>query len=259
MAQDAPSNDPVTHGDPFTPVGNLLVTPTVVQPGVHPEMFWNIDYPYAIPDLVVVDNAGGMTLLNDKSDRLTVRVAGVGEHTNRVAVWVRIDNGTWNMVFYGTEADVDAGAAVFTTTVQPGTRVDLAARGTDDVGGWGPVQWTLDSASTLDALIDGAPLPGTITTEPESFMSQYVGPNGELVAGPRDIVHVFEVETSDPASSDYDLQDVVVVSTYGRNNNGHGNNTDGVDMSNPGESDGTAGSTETDPYVDDEKSKILRK
>jgi hypothetical protein len=269
----APSGGSNTHGDPFTPVGFLTVTPTVVQPGVQPEMTWGIEYPQSIPDLVVIDTAGGMTTQNDKSDKVTVRVAGVSFSTEGtdlpVALWVRIDSGPWNLVFYGTETQVDAGAPVYQQSVTTGTRVDLAARGRTVNGNWTETQWTLSSSPNVAALIDGSPLPtessAFTTGETEGFMSQYIDGNNEIVAGPRDVIHVFEVGSSTPGNSLFDMQDIVVVTTFGKTNNGHGNNDDGYDVSNPGSGSGVGGvgDTTTDPetgeYIDDERLKIKKK
>ena len=63
------------HGDPFEPVGSLTVTPTVVQPGVHPDMTWGIEYPETVDDLVEI---GPQSQLTAKKDlRMKIRVVGV--------------------------------------------------------------------------------------------------------------------------------------------------------------------------------------
>ena len=76
-----------------------------------------------------------------------------------------------------------------------------------------------------------------------------------------------ELTHSDPSHGGFDLQDMAILvtfsdevveedgttvdgsdTTYEKTNNGHGNNADGVDSSNPG----NAPFTDSDPTVDDE-------
>ena len=66
-----------------------------------------------------------------------------------------------------------------------------------------------------------------------------------------DVIVFMELTHTDAQSSNqgYDLQDMVLLVTFrAKNNNGHGNNADGVDSSNPG----NAPFTDSDPTVDDE-------
>ena len=57
---------------------------------------------------------------------------------------------------------------------------------------------------------------------------------------------------SQQSNSGYDLQDMVLLVTFKKckNNNGHGNNIDGIDSSNPGQAPFI--NLDTDPNVDDE-------
>ncbi|MFP6879408.1 MAG: hypothetical protein VCA34_00565, partial [Roseibacillus sp.] len=96
------------HGDPYEPVGDLTVTPTIVQPGVHPQMFWNIEYPEVVEDLVDVgDNSEVYT---NKNLRVQVRMAGVafqsGSTPLPTALWIRVGGGSWQLLFYGRHYDV---------------------------------------------------------------------------------------------------------------------------------------------------------
>jgi hypothetical protein len=259
--------------DPFIPIGFLSVTPTVVQPGVQPEMTWEIEYPSSIPDIVVIDGADGMTTLNDKTDKVNIRVAGVSFESGGtdlpVALWVSVDGGGWNLAFYGTESQVDAGSVVFTQNISPGSTINLAVRGGNSTNGWTETVWTLAPSPNVEALIDGDPLPtdssAFTTGDPESFMTQFIDANNEVVAGPRDVIHVFEVGSTNPGDSYFDMQDIVVVTTFGKTNNGHGNNEDGFDSSNMGSSTGVGGvddsswDADKEMWIDDEKEKIKRK
>lgn len=259
-----------SHGDPFTPVGAIQVTPTVVQPGVHPAMIWEIEYPKSIPELTVIVPPGKLVTTNDKPQKLQVRIAGLSfvedENDRPVALWIRTsDSGQWELLFYGREDEVDASEVLFQEVVDEGTEVDFAARAQTSTGGWSATQWTLSTSSNVTALIQGDPLPTDSYAFAngvgiESYLTQFVDDeSGNLVAGPRDIVHLFELGSESPGSSSFDFQDLVVVTTF-KDNNGHGNNLDGVDVSNPGQGNGGPNGEE-DPsgFIDDEKKWIKKK
>lgn len=259
-----------SHGDPFTPVGKMQVTPLVVQPGVHPSMTWEIDYPKSIPDLAVIVPPGKLVTTNDKPQKLQVRIAGVSmvedENDVPVALWIRTsDSGQWELLFYGREDEVDASEVLFQANVNEGTEIDFAARSQSPTGGWSATQWTLSASSNVTALIQGDPVPTdsyalTNGVGVESYLTQFVDDEGDqIVAGPRDIIHLFELDGGSPGESSFDLQDLVIVTTV-KDNNGHGNNLDGVDVSNPGQGGGGPNGDE-DPsgYIDDEKKWIKKK
>lgn len=268
-AQDAPSNDGSSlHGDPLTPVGGLTVTPTVVQPGVQPNMKWGIDYPKSIADLAIVKPSGRLVTINEKTEKVEIRVAGVSNSGSEgsdlpVALWVRVDSGAWDLVFYGTEKEVDATTPIFSQTVSSGTQIDFASRSADSSSGWNDTQWTVEDSPNIAGLINEDPAPPESSAfyngGAESFMTQHLDENSEIVAGPRDIIHVFELDDSEAGDSDFDMQDIVIVTTF-KNNNGHGNNEDGVDVSNPGQgSGGPNGEVDESGHIDDEKQHIKRK
>jgi hypothetical protein len=88
-----------------------------------------------------------------------------------------------------------------------------------------------------------------------SFLRPYTDANGNISIDDNQIIYLFEMWTS-TTSSTYDLQDNVVLVTVEppseeKNNNGHGNNVDGVDSSNPG----NAPFVDSNPNVDDEITK----
>ena len=90
-----------------------------------------------------------------------------------------------------------------------------------------------------------------------TFLDAYVT-NGTVNIGDNQALILFELGTTNLSSSAADFQDLVVLMTFfpaeeeeddSQGNNGHGNNVDGVDTSNPG----NAPFTDSDPDVDDEK------
>lgn len=267
-AQTSPSGETDSHGDPFTPIGSLTVTPTVVQPGVQPDMTWEIEYPKSIPDLAVIVPPGQLLTTNDKPNKLEVRVAGVSFGAEGsdlpVALWIRTStSGAWELVFYGRESDVNPSQVLYSETVHEGTQIDYAARGQSPSGAWYPTYWTLADNPNVEAVIDGDSLPSDSPAftggDLESYMTQFVDSNNQVEAGPRDILHLFEVGSTEPGTTAFDMQDIVVVTTLMRDNKGHGNNIDGVDADNTGASTGTAGSTDSGTLIDDEQKWITRK
>lgn len=87
----------------------------------------------------------------------------------------------------------------------------------------------------------------------ESFLRPYLDAGGRVNIGPMDVIVFMELTHTDQADGGYDLQDMVLLVTFkavAKNNNGHGNNIDGVDSSNPGNAPFIH--LDTDPNVDDE-------
>lgn len=252
------------HGDPYTPVGTLTVTPTVVQPGVQPLMDWGIEYPKVVPEIIEKTPEGKIT--TKECVDLKIRVAGVafqsGSTNLYTGLWVRVggSSSAWEMVFYGRENEVEPDVYVFEEkNIQPGVEIDLGGRGRSSNGSWYSMRWTADSGSTVVGLVNGDPVPDYAPAYDqgriESFMTQYLDENNNVVLGPRDIIYTFELASTNPGDWWYDMQDLVVIVTVEpcKNNNGHGNNEDGVDVSNPGQGGGGPNGEE-DPSgnIDDE-------
>ena len=83
----------------------------------------------------------------------------------------------------------------------------------------------------------------------EDFIRQYLDGEGRIKIGPRDVIYLMELTHTNKQEGGFDLQDLALLVTFKVfGNNGHGNNVDGVDSSNPG----SAPFTDTDPTVDDE-------
>lgn len=76
--------------------------------------------------------------------------------------------------------------------------------------------------------------------------------------GPKDVLFLFELTETNTSSPDFTMQDLAVLTTFAtesksakvKNNNGHGNNIDGVDSSNPGNAPFIP--YDSDPNFDDE-------
>jgi secreted trypsin-like serine protease len=89
----------------------------------------------------------------------------------------------------------------------------------------------------------------------ESFIKPYLTATNKVQIGPMDVIVFMELTHTNSQKSDpgYDLQDMVLLVTFkskAKTNNGHGNNIDGIDSSNPGNAPFI--NLDTDPAVDDE-------
>lgn len=227
------------HGDPYSPSGTIQVTPTVVREGVQPSMTWEIEYPKSISDLFHITSSGSLVTINPESDKLGVRVVGAsnqsGSESLPVALWIRVggSGAPWSLLFYGAPSTVDPSSFLYSNTIHEGTVVDFAARAKLANGAWLPVQWTLRESPNVAALLQGDPMPEEFTPivngTTESYFTQFVSDNDSIIVGPREIVYLFELGSSTPGTQGFDMQDLVVVVSSAKNNNGHGNNLDGVD------------------------------
>jgi hypothetical protein len=213
------------HGDPYEPVGDLTVTPTVVQPGVHPQMFWDIEYPETIEDLVDVGSNSEVT--TNKDLRVKVRVAGVafqsGSTPLPTGLWIRLNGGAWQLLFYGRDYDVNPAQFVFNQEVLEGTRIDFAARGKDSSGRWYSSRWTATYMKEVIGLKNGDEIPSYAPAYNQGnikdFLSQFVGDtnndgNQNVILGPRDMIYLFELASTNPGDWYFDMQDLVAIVTF---------------------------------------------
>ena len=216
-----PNNNPSPHKDPYTPIGSISVTPTVVQPGVRPKMVWEIEYPESVADISHVDSNG--TIIPRQRVDLKVRVMGVAlqaGHTQLpAALWVRVGaSAPWELVFYGRETDVQPDEIVFEKkNVLPDTKIDFSARGQSASGSWYDTHSTAGSDLSVIGMVNGDKVPDYAPAYEqgriESFMTQFLNEDNHVVLGPRDIIHTFELGTSSPGAWWFDMQDIVCMTT----------------------------------------------
>ena len=215
------------HGDPYIPMGSLDVSSKMVRTGAKTELTWEITYPTTTEDLVEIGPTGTVTALEEV--RVQVRVAGVafqsGSTELPVAFWTRVTGGSWNQDFYGRGSDVQPDQIVLDRIISPGQSLDFAGRARKSNGRWYDVRWTASNDSAVIGLVNGDAVPDYAPAyqqgEIEDFLSAYVGRPGN---------------------------------GNSNGNNGHGNNIDGVDVSNPGKGKGGPnGSVDPSGNVDDER------
>lgn len=267
--QEAP--DPNVHGDPYVPVGTLGVNPTFVQIGVRPNLDWGIEYPMVFNDLALVGGSGSLVTTNQEV-QTEIRVNGSSNDCTTEngtdldsALWVRVGGAGnyWRLLFYGNKRDVNPSKVLYKSWLPVGTPIELAARAKSPSGGWYPIVWTIEDTVQLAHLGNGDTVPDYIipkfsTSELKSYTTALLSEdNLTAEIGPKDMVYLFELTATDPADPCFDLEDLVVTIHFKtKNNNGHGNNVDGVDVSNPGQGGGGPNGIE-DPSgeIDDEMKK----
>lgn len=247
---------------PVIPVGTLSAYPTIVQTGTHPEVSWSVTIPETFDKVVDVTNSA--TLVPTRDLVMDVRVIGNGvtkpspndpEKTVEVPVDMQINYSGQGpvSVFFDNRKGVKQNKTVYSGPVSRGSTIDFGGRFYHEAA-WGPFFDSTTGTANIVALRNGS-MPPTSTPmhenpATESFLLPYLDESGRVKLGARDVLILMEVTHSDTASSEWDLQDAALLLTFydERNNNGHGNNTDGVDSSNPGNTP----FTDSDPTVDDE-------
>jgi hypothetical protein len=72
-----------------------------------------------------------------------------------------------------------------------------------------------------------------------NYLKPYLNASGKVNVGPLSILLLMELGQTNHNLECFDYQDIALLVTLnGKRNNGHGNNLDGVDVSNPGRGSG---------------------
>lgn len=261
---------------PVIPVGTLSAYPTVAQAGTHPTLTWSVTVPEVVSDIITIENGG--TIRAQRDVYADIRVLGTSvkrvwlNYRGEITRWewipteasVSKGGGSLSRIFYGTNSQVVPNAIVHTTRLLQGETLDVAGRYSPSSRSWSTRYSSTTGSTNIRALRNGDTPPTTtpLYQQPslESFLSPILDNQGRIKIGPRDVVYLMELTHTDMSHGGYDLQDMaLLVSVYDKinNNNGHGNNVDGVDSSNPGES--PLLENDTDPTVDDEIYSRLRR
>jgi hypothetical protein len=255
---------------PAAPVGWLNAYPTVVQTGTKPQLSWSTTYPSQVLNYVEIIQPSTIKL--KKALDVEVRILGNGvtssSSNSNTFSWIDAEaqlsynNGSYGRIFYGKNTNVNPSSIVWSRTV-----AQTAANDTLRFGGryyfnkaWGPTYTSNGSTTNIRTLINGD-APPTYTPmyqapSLEEFIKPYLDGNGKVKIGPMDVIVFMELThtSSQQTNPGYDLQDMVLIVTFKdnkpKNNNGHGNNADGIDSSNPGNAPFMK--YDSDPNVDDE-------
>ena len=161
-------------------------------------------------------------------------------------------------MFYGTQALVLPAYLLYIKKHGTNTVIDFAGRYVTN-GSWSPLYTTRSANLQVIALVNGSTPPTTFPLYQSSQLAAYLRPyldaTGKIKIGPMSVIIMMELGQTDHGATCFDYQDMVLLVTFATKhpNNGHGNNLDGVDSSNPGQGHGGPnGMVDPSGGVDDE-------
>ena len=259
----------------------MTAFPTMVQTGTKPTLTWSIMHPARIgsgqtgggnngggdgsQEMAVVNPPG--TIIPTTDSYVTIQIIGTGptncqngNSSTSPATDLRLSlNGApYEQLFYGTQVNVDPSKKLFIKKVSAGQTIDLGGRFVIGTG-WSPFFTTRSSNLQVIALVNGDYYPAKTKFQGQAAMAPYLKPyidsSFKVNIGPLSVLLVMELAQTNHSSPCFDYQDQVVLVTLSRKhpNNGHGNNLDGVDSSNPGNGKGGPnGAVDPSGGVDDE-------
>jgi hypothetical protein len=248
---------------PAVPDGWLTAFPTMVQTGTKPTLTWSITYPSTVDNYIHVQAPGKITTTEQLDVEVRVVGAGVttggsdGTNSNWVPTEasISLDGGSHKIIFFGTNRQVDPDALVWAKRVNKNAVIKFGGRYHHRE--WGPTYTSDSGGNNIRTLVNGEypptafPLHTSPTLKP--FMNPYLDAEGRVKIGPLDVLVMMELTQPDSNvnSPFYNLQDLVLLVTFRpKSNNGHGNNIDGIDSSNPGSAPFMQ--YDTNPNIDDE-------
>lgn len=257
--QDAPDRIPAS------PVGIMTAYPTVVQTGTKPTLKWNILYPSKVSDVALINPPGTIILTQDMY--VSVQPIGTGvtacdpnQGTTPLYTDARmsVNGGAYKQLFYGIQTDVNSSYSLYIKKHSANTTIDFGGRYVKN-GALSPLYTTKSSNLQVVALVNGdtPPTRFSLGQSPSltSYLKPYLDASGKVRIGPLSVLIMMELGTTDHEEDCFDYQDqVLLVNLSSKHpNNGHGNNLDGVDSSNPGQgSGGPNGAIDPSGGVDDE-------
>jgi hypothetical protein len=251
---------------PATPDGLLNAYPSVVQTGTKPTLSWNILHPSKVSDLVEVDPPGTLIAISDVYASVQIVGSNAGTVSNEAGTPTNLptdarlsfNDGGYSQIFYGTQSDIDPVKQLYIKKMRPGDTLDFGGRFVQN-GNWTPFYTSRSTNFQVVSLTHGQTPPVGFDLSQSSslnnFLRPYLDATGKVNIGPLSVLVLMELGTNDRNTHDFDLQDQVLLVTFSKKhpNNGHGNNLDGVDASNPGQgSGGPNGAVDPSGGVDDE-------
>ncbi len=252
---------------PSIPVGTLDAYPTVVQTGTKPTLTWNIIYPSQVSDVAQILTPGTIRITQNNT-YVSVQPIGTGitacdatQGTTPLNTDARISvNGSpYQQLFYGVQDNVESAYSLYIKKLDAGTTLNFSGRYVKN-GAWSPLYTTLSSNLQVVTLVNGDTPPTTFPLHQSSTLASYLRPyldsTGKIKIGPLSAIVLMELGQTNHGLSCFDYQDMVLLVSFSTKhpNNGHGNNLDGVDSSNPGNGrGGPNGMVDPSGGVDDER------
>jgi hypothetical protein len=240
--------------------------PTIVQTGTKPTLTWNIIHPSKVSDVAVINPPG--TLIPNQQIYVSVQPVGTGiancvpgqaQVTYPVEARISVNGGSYQQLFYGTQANVEPQYSLYIKRLKANDTIDFGGRYVVN-GTWTPFYTTRSANMQVISLVRGdtppANLPLSTSSKLASYLKPYLDATGKINIGPMSVLVLMELSETRLNQPCFDYQDMVLLVTFSTKhpNNGHGNNLDGVDSSNPGQGKGGPNGT-VDPSggVDDER------
>ena len=251
---------------PSIPVGVMSAYPTVVQTGTKPTLTWNILYPSKVSDVAFISPPGTITV-TQQNIFVSVQPIGTGVTACDPAqgkdplyteARMSVNGGAYKQLFYGIQSDVEPAYSLYIKKARANDTYDFGGRYVKN-GVWSPFYTTKSSNLQVVALVNGSTPPTTFpltaSSSLQNFLKPYLDSTGKVNIGPMSVIILMELGQTNRSMNCFDLQDQALLVTFSTRhpNNGHGNNLDGVDVSNPGNgSGGPNGQVDPSGGVDDE-------
>ncbi|MBC8127022.1 MAG: hypothetical protein H8M99_07750 [Gloeobacteraceae cyanobacterium ES-bin-144] len=251
---------------PTTPIGELSAFPTVVQTGTKPTLDWTILYPSKVSDVAVI-NPPGTIIITTNNTYVSVQPIGTNitacDSTQGTAplytdARMSVNGGAYKQLFYGIQSNVNSAYSLYIKKHQAGDNIDFSGRYVKN-GTWSPLYTTLSSNLQIVTLKNGDTPPTNFSLYQSSTLASYLTPyldgTGKIKIGPMSVIIMMELGQTNHNLTCFDYQDMILLVTFSTRhpNNGHGNNLDGVDSSNPGQGHGGPnGMVDPSGGVDDE-------
>ena len=251
---------------PSAPIGTLTAYPTVVQTGTKPTLTWSILYPSVVSDVATIGPPGTITITK-KNTYVSVQPIGTGitacdasQGTTPLYTDARISvNGSsYVQLFYGIQTDVSPAYSLYIKKLGVGDTLNFSGRYVKN-GTWSSLFTTKSANFQVVTLVNGDTPPTTFPLYQASTLASYLRPylssTGKINIGPMSAIVLMELGQTNRSMSCFDYQDMVLLVTFSTQhpNNGHGNNLDGVDSSNPGQGHGGPnGMVDPSAGIDDE-------
>lgn len=264
LAQNGNSNTAAKI--PASPMGLFSASPTIVQTGTNPTLTWSILYPSTVSDIATITPPGLITMT--KPMYVSVRPVGVGvtgsdsgADTDKIYAETRMSlNGSaYDQLFYGLGNNVDPAYSLYIKKLKAGDTLNFGGRYVEG-NSWTSFYTSRSANQQVISLVDGDSIPTSFNITETGKVAQYLKPYldgaGKVKIGPLSVLVLMELAETDRGNGAYDYQDAVLLVSFASKhpNNGHGNNLDGVDSSNPGNgSGGPNGAVDPSGGVDDER------
>ena len=236
--------------DAAVPVGSLSVNRNMVHQGVTPILTWNIVYPSGLDEIITIDPEDE-EITTKTCLRVQVCMVGVGITDQRGTQYpaqshLKFSSTGWQHIFTGKGRDVDPSRYYIDRVVSAGEKLSFKAK--VDLNNY---PFYSNNSRNVRVLKNGDLPPSAAAgyshqTSAAEYLRPYIK-DGKLSLGPLDVIYAAELTHSDPSHYGFDIQDSIVLVRFTKancpvdghgnsnGNNGHGNNADGIDSSNPGQ------------------------